>query len=460
MSITTSPDADLSDLASRLTGRVLLAGTDEYAAAATPWNVAVAPTFVAAVEVATPAEVATVVQYAAHAGLGVAVQATGHGAYAIDRPALLVLTHRLDEVTIDPEARTARVGAGVRWAAVIEAAAAHGLAGLAGSSPGVGVVGYVTGGGFGPVSRTFGWASDHVTAFDVVTGDGEMRRATPTENPDLFWGLRGGKGALGIVTAVEMDLVPLTEMYAGCLYFDGADVPTVLRAWAEWSPALPVEGNTSVAIMRMPDLPELPPPLAGRTTIAVRYAWVGDPADGERAASPIAGVAPVIMGQLGVMPYAAIGSIHADPQDPMPSYEGAGLLHGLPPEAVETLLELAGPDADCPQVIVELRLLGGAFDSEPRDPSAMGRRSGAFNLSTIGLGVPPVVDQVEAHSQALQTAMQPWSTNGVLPNYVPTADPHELARRYDESTFSRLGSVSERYDPQGVLIAGAPYRLV
>ena len=398
------------------------------------------------------------VRYAAGAGLAVAVQATGHGAYPIDQPSLLVLTHRLDEVTVDPEAQTARIGAGVRWAAVIEAVAAHGLAALAGSSPTVGVVGYLTGGGFGPVSRTFGWASDRVTAFEVVTGDGELRRATPTENPDLFWGLRGGKGALGIVTAVETDLVPLTEIYAGCLYFDGVDAAVVVRTWAEWAPALPAEGSTSLAIFRMPDQPDLPPPLAGRTTVAVRYAWVGDPKEGERAAAPITGVAPVILGGVGVMPYAAIGTIHADPVDPMPGHEGAGLLHGLPPAAVETLLSLAGPDADCPQVMVELRLLGGALATEPPHPSALCHRSEAFSLASIGVGVPPVVARVKAHSEALQRAMQPWSSGGVLPNYASTSDPQEVARRYDEATWARLATVSQRYDPQGVLVAGAPFR--
>ncbi len=299
---TTTLTADLDRLADRLTGRVLLAGTDAYAAAATPWNVAVRSSHLAAVEVADAADVATVVRFAAETGLEVAVQATGHGAYATDRPSLLVLTHRLDEVTVDAQARSVRVGAGVQWSAVIAAAAPHGLAGLAGSAPNVGVVGYVSGGGHGPLSRTFGWACDRVTAFDVVTGDGEQRRATPTENVALYWGLRGGKGALGVVTALEMDLVPLAEMYAGCLYFDGADAPAVLRAWAQWAPSLPAAGNTSLAVLRLPDLPSVPPPLAGRTTVAVRYAWVGDAAEGEAAVAPMADVAPVVFGVSGSCP--------------------------------------------------------------------------------------------------------------------------------------------------------------
>ena len=117
------------------------------------------------------------------------------------------------------------MGAGVKWLQVIEAAAPYGLAPLNGSSSDVGIVGYTTGGGVGPMARTYGIAADKVRAFDVVTGDGVLRRATPTENPDLFSALRGGKGAAGIVTAVEFDLVHLPTFYGGAIYFDGADAP-------------------------------------------------------------------------------------------------------------------------------------------------------------------------------------------------------------------------------------------
>ena len=345
---TPSSSPGLAELEARLEGRVLRPGSEDYTALATPWNVAVVNGYLAAVEVGNPQDVVSVLRFAAEQGLEVAVQATGHGAYTTPGRSLLVLTHRLDEVTVDPATRTARVGAGVTWARVLEAGEAHGLAGLAGSAPGVGVVGYVTGGGSGPVARTFGWASDRVAAFDVVTGDGELRRASATENADLYWGLRGGKGALGIVTAVELELLPLTEIYAGCLYFGGADAGAVLRAWRAWAAALPEAASTSVALLRLPDLPGVPPPLAGRMTVAVRYAWVGDAADGERAAAPMRDVAPVVLGGIGVMPYTALGSIHADPVDPMPGHEAAALLRELPEEAVETLLAYTVPTRTAP----------------------------------------------------------------------------------------------------------------
>ena len=196
-------------------------------------------------------DVAAAVRAAARLGLRVAVQCTGHGAAADQSGHLLISTTALDECTVHAQERWVRVGAGVKWSRVVAAAAEHGLAGLAGSSSDVGVVGYTTGGGTGPMARTFGLASDRVRAFEVVTGDGVLRRVTASDEPELFWGLRGGKGVLGIVTAVELDLLPLTEVYGGALYFDGADADTVLRTWRAWSRDLPESVTTSVAVLQL-----------------------------------------------------------------------------------------------------------------------------------------------------------------------------------------------------------------
>ena len=449
--------APFAALAGALTGELLLPGAADYERLATPWNLA-APGRPAAVIVAADAgDVSHTVGFAARHRLQVAVQATGHGAAGIDADTLLVHTGRLDECTVHPHG-WARVGAGVRWAAVLEAAAPHGLAPLAGSSPNVGVVGYTTGGGVGPVVRRFGAASDRVRAFDVVTGDGVLRRATPTENPGLYWGLRGGKGALGIVTAVEFDLVRLPEIYGGCLYFAGADAATVLHSWRQWSAGLGEDGTTSAALLRLPKLPGVPEPLAGTLTVAVRFAWTGDPAEGARQAARIRAFATPVLGGMDVLPYAALGSIHADPVDPMPSTESAALLHCLPAEAVDTLLALAGPGAPCPQVIVELRQLGGALARPPQHPSALCHRDAAFSLLLIGVGVPPLVDATRADAATILAALAPWSTGGLLPNFSASEDPAVVAAKYDRATLARLVTLSATFDPAGVLRAARPVR--
>jgi len=274
-----SPDAALRALTDAGLP-VHLPGSDDYASLTGTSNLvkAIAPAGVVAVRDAH--DVSVVLRVAAAAGVQVAVQGTGHGATETMRDAILVSTVALDEVTVHADERWARIGSGVKWQAVLEASAPHGLAGLAGSSPDVGVVGYLTGGGLGPVARTHGLASDTVRAFDVVTGDGVIRRASATQNSDLFWGLRGGKGTLGIVTAVEIDLVEQASLYAGALWFDAAAAPAVIRMWGLWSSLLPEQGTTSFAVMRLPDLPTFPEPLRGRTSVSVRFAWTGDASEG------------------------------------------------------------------------------------------------------------------------------------------------------------------------------------
>ena len=443
----------LEGLRRRLTGALALPGEDLHTRLATPWNVAVRTSPAAVVEARSAQDVVEAVRFAAVAGLAVGVQCTGHGIAADLDGALLVATGRLDECVVHPDG-WARVGAGVRWHTVLEQAAAHGLTGLCGSSPHVGVVGYTTGGGLGPMARTYGWASDRVRAFEVVTGDGVLRRATPDQHADLFWALRGGKGALGIVTAMEFDLVPQATVLGGALYFDGADAAAVLHGWARWCGTLPEQATTSIAVLQLPPLPGVPEPLAGRLTVAVRYVWTGAVADGERHLQPLRLLAAPLLDAVGVLPAAAMGAVHADPVDPMPAVETGDLLSALPPEAVDALLAVAGPGSASPQVIVEVRQLGGAVAREPQVPSALCHRDAAYVLNVIGVPFGPQGEAVVPHGAAVRAALAPWSTGGLLPNFAPGSGPERLARSYDPETLARLAELAERYDPHAVLRVG------
>ncbi len=447
----------LQALRACVTTHVALPGEPGYERCV-PWNVA-APVTPAAVVLATSAEdVAGTVRFAAAHGFTVTVQATGHGAVGVGPETIMVVSGAMKHCTVDRLARTARVGAGARWQDVLDAATPHGLAPLCGSAPGVGVVGYLTGGGIGPLVRTVGLSSDHVRGFELVTGEGRLLEATPDCNADLFWGLRGGKATLGIVTSVEIDLLPIAEFYGGALYFDGDDAAAVLHAWAAWCHALPETVNTSIAIQQLPPLPGVPEPLAGRMTVALRYAAVGDVADAERALAPMRAAAAPLLDTVGVLPYAAIGAVHTDPVDPMPVTENHALLSTLPTEAVEALLAVAGPGSGSPQAIVELRLLGGALAREPRHRSAFCHRGAAFSLSTIGVLMPETAPVVVGHANAVLKAIAPWSTGGQMPNFAPSDDPARPARVYSEDTLHWLAALADRYDPAGVLAAGQVIR--
>lgn len=174
--------------------------------------------------VATEADVVACVRFATEHSLPVHVQATGHGTYDTIENGMLLITRRLDTLVIDPDSRIATIGAGLTWASVMERAAEHALAPVTGSSTGVGAIGFLLGGGLGPLSRTFGFAADWVRSFRVVTADGNAVTASASENQELFWALRGGKVGLGIVTEARMELIPLSSLYGGGLFFEGENI--------------------------------------------------------------------------------------------------------------------------------------------------------------------------------------------------------------------------------------------
>jgi FAD/FMN-containing dehydrogenase len=219
------------ELKSRVRGQVLLPDEEGYDSERAGWNLAVEHHPKVIVVAVSAEDVAAAVRFAASEGLPVAVQATGHGPSVSADGAVLISTRRMTELEINPASATARIGAGVKWETVIEEAAPHGLAPLVGSTPDVGAVGYLTGGGLPVLGRRYGFAADHVRVLELVTADGRLRLATANRHPELFWAVRGGKGNFGVVTAVETDLMPVPRLYGGGLLFPGAATREVLGGW-------------------------------------------------------------------------------------------------------------------------------------------------------------------------------------------------------------------------------------
>ena len=456
---TATADALPSDLVHALRyevqGVVLVAGEPGYAELVTPWNLAVTMAPRAVVAARTAGDVAATVRLVGEHGLTVGVQSRGHGAHASLAGDVLVTTRDLDELEVHVEERWARLGAGVQGADVVAAAAPHGLLPLLGSSTDVGVVGLLTGGGVGPLARTYGLCADRVRAIDVVTGDGALRRVTPGTDPDLFAALRGGKGAAGIITAVEIDLLPLTSFFGGALYFDGTDTAAVLRAWTTWSANLPDEATTSIALLQLPDAAFVPPPLAGRLSVSLRFAWTGVPEEGVRLLDAVRTAGQLLLDDVSVRPTAALDSVHADPVDPLPGLEASTLLRELPDEAVEKLLALAGPGSSSPQLMVEVRRLGGALSRSGAHRTAFVHRAAEYSLFSVGIAMDP---RVAGHGADLVAGMERWTTGGVWPNYQPALDAASARRAYDVPTLQLLAAVVNRVDPAGVLVGGVPFR--
>ncbi|MDQ8700940.1 FAD-binding oxidoreductase [Streptomyces sp. LHD-70] len=396
-------------------------------------------------------DVRAAVRYAGAHGLRVAVQSTGHGlAAAAGDDALLVATGRMKGLRIDPAARTARAEAGVTWAEVIAAAAGHGLAPLNGSAPGVGVVGYLTGGGLGILGRRFGYAADHVRSFDLVTADGALRHVTADTGPELFWALRGGGGGLGVVTAVEFDLVPLAEVYGGVLAFADEQVPGALAAYLTWTEGLPEELTSSVALMTWPDAPFAPEAYRGRYVLAVRVAYTGSASEGARLVAPLRELGPMA-DDLRVMPYAESHTIHSDPPYPHP-YDGDNALVTSVPGAA--LGALTGESARA-GAVVQIKHLGGALGREPEVPNAVGFR-GARYLVTV-LSALFELDRSGARALHAQV-LAPLAEVRLGRNLNHLFGEHEeLAVRdaYEPSALRKLGAVRAACDPAGMFAAGS-----
>ncbi|MGW1406165.1 FAD-binding oxidoreductase [Streptomyces sp. NPDC002403] len=400
------------------------------------------------VEAAHAEDVRAAVAGAAARGLPVRVHATGHGLPGAVEGGVLISTRRMDSVAIDPVRRTARIGAGVTWGQVIEAAAPHGLAPLNGSSPSVGAVSYTLGGGLGVLAREFGYAADHVHALDVVTADGVLRRVSPDSEPELFWALRGGGHRLGVVTAMEIGLVRAGRLYGGSVAFDGEAAGTgaaeVAGRYLEWAGALPDTLTSSLAALRYPDLPQLPEALRGRYVVSVRVAYTGGAAEGERLVAPLRAIGPALADSLREMPYTDSHTIHSDPPFPHAYYGDSVVLGALDGSSAGRVLELAGPKAPM-MTVVQINHLGGALAARPAVDNAVPYREAGFLVRLLSPLDGTDVASVRALYAEVAEVLAPAALGRSLNFSFGGGDRTEGF--HDARTRQRLAGLVSRHDP-------------
>jgi FAD/FMN-containing dehydrogenase len=398
-----------------------------------------------------PADVLAAVRFAAERQLPVAVQATGHGPSVPADGAVFINTRRMTGVRVVPAERSARIEAGVRWGQVVHEAAAHGLAPLNGSSPEVGAISYVLGGGVPMLGRRFGYAADHVRQIDVITADGQLRHVSADCEPDLFWALRGGKGNHGIVVSLEIDLMPVDRLYGGGMYFSAEATADVLHAYREWVATVPEEMGSSLLLIQLPDLPAVPAAIRGRYVSHLRFAWSGPIAEGESWVRPFRDVARPLIDSVRDMPYREVGSIHHEPTTPVSFLGKNSLLGPLDEGAVKALLDVAGPAA-APPYLVELRHFGGALSRPARVPNAIGRRDAEFSLYSGSVVSPDSYASLRSAHETLHARLGPWGTGAVCVNFLsgPEVTTEVLRSAYLPADFERLVAIKKRYDPENM----------
>jgi FAD/FMN-containing dehydrogenase len=403
----------------------------------------------AAVVLAETADhVCATVRFAAESNVRVTAQGTGHNAAALGDLAdtILLKTSRMRGITVDPVRRIARVEAGVLWAELTAATSAHGLVGLLGSSPDVGVVGYVLGGGHSWLGRAYGLASNSVESIEVVTADGRLRRVDATHDSDLFWALRGGGGNFGIVTALELRLVPMTHVYAGALFWPIERGHEVWTAWSEWVHTLPETMTTWARFMRFPDFPEIPEPLRSNAFVIVEVTSAGEAADADAVLAPMRMLAPV-MDTMSTMPMTALSKVHMDPEQPVPAAGEGMMLAEFNAETAAALVAVAGADSGSPLLSLEVRHLGGALAREPKGAGALSRFVGSYLVYGVGITpVPAAAAAVHAATTAMRAALAPWDSGSGYLNFTErNAGPEYF---FAPDVLARLRKIKDRYDPQ------------
>jgi FAD/FMN-containing dehydrogenase len=436
-----------------LTGAVVLPGDPRYDQARSSFNLLGDQRPAAVAFPSDARDVADAVAYAKRLGLRVAPQATAHNQTPLGdmEDMLLVNVSRLQDIHVDPGAKSVRVGAGVKWDRVAPRLSAHGLAGLHGSSPDVGIAGYSLGGGMGWLARKYGLQTNIVSALELVTADGELIRVDAEHEPELFWALRGGGGNYGIVTAIEFGVVEVDELYAGAFFYPVDRAAEVLHTWNGVRHEFPDEMMSWASLLHFPPIPDVPAFARGNSYVVVMAAFLGSAADGGALLRPLKELGPQ-RDTFASVPPVVLGDLAMDPLDPVPFVSTSALLDELPAEGLEALLAAAGPESGRGPTVtmLQLRQMGGALSRV--QPGAGARATLPGDISLFALGVvmdDPMHQAVKEALGDIDAAVRPYRA-GYYPNFVE--EPADASTFFDEETWARLRAVKTVYDPDNVFV--------
>ena len=433
-------DSAIQWFTKHLTGTVIRRGDAGYEAARKVWNGMVDRSPAIIVRCQSTSDVVSAVDFARDHGLLVAVRGGGHSAAGLAScdDGIVIDLSAMRAVTVDPGQRIARVQGGARWSDVDAATHAHGLATTGGLVSSTGVGGLTLGGGLGWLMRSYGLASDNVVAVEIVTADGQIRRASATEQPDLFWGVRGGGGNFGVVTSFEFRLHPVRTMYAGMLVYPFSRARDVLRRYRDVALTASDELTTFAGLMTAPD---------GTPITAVLVGYNGDVAGGESAIKALRDLGPVA-DQVAEMPYPALQSML---DDAFPSglevYWRSNFLTGLTDDAIDVLCDrFASVTSPLSSLLIEQ--FGGAVRRVPAGDSAFAHRDAPFNRAVIARWTDPLTAALHTDwARDTGEAMLRFTSGGVYVNYLGAEGAARVRAAYGPEKYDRLVAIKRKYDP-------------
>jgi FAD/FMN-containing dehydrogenase len=396
-------------------------------------------------------DVATAINVAREQDLPLSVYGGGHGVTgsAVVDAGICIDTRTMNRVDVDPEQRLARVESGARWLAVDAATQEHGLAVTGGRASDTGIGGLALGSGSGWLERKYGFTCDNLVKAEVVTADGRQVVASEDENPDLFWGLRGGGGNFGVVTAFHLRVHPVGPIVlAGQLMYPAPMAGDLMRFYRDFILGAPDEVCGGMAFITAPPEEFLPEPVRGQPVVGVVVLYAGDPAEGEEAFRPLREFGPPGLDMVQPMPYVAVQQMIDAPNQPgRLNYWNADFYSGLPDEAVDTFVERATkPVSPHSQTLVMPG--GGAIARVPEDANAFGNRSAAFNLHYLSMWEDPAeTERNITYTREFSSAMKPWSTGRAYLNFIGDEGLSRVEAAFGPEKFAKLQALKSKWDP-------------
>jgi FAD/FMN-containing dehydrogenase len=364
----------------------------------------------------------------------------------------------MGDVRVDPQRRRAWVGGGSLLRSLDRATEPHGLATTAGNVSHTGVGGLTLGGGMGWLARQFGLSCDNVESYTVVTADGEIVRATSTENPDLFWGLRGGGGNFGVVTEFEFRLHPTTgQALVADLYFDPFDPAAVnaIRAWRDLLPEAPRPATLTTDTMTVGEAPFLPSRLQGRPVVIAGFVWVGEMADARRYLEAFRGIGAPVAEEVAEMRYVDLQSIGDERHHHgLRRYSAGHYLTEFSDAAIDAYLArgipTGGSEPDWSTMPGGgLQAYGGAIAEVGEADSAFSNRATLVEFFAGTTWADPAEDTERmAGARAWAATLEPFSS-GTYVNVIADADA-DVSRAYHSGQLARLADLKRKYDPENV----------
>jgi len=399
-------------------------------------------------------DVAAVITHARTMELPLSVYGGGHsvtGAAVVDGGVCLDL-RGLRTVDVDPTGRTARVGGGCTWGEVDAATQESGLAVTGGRISTTGVGGLTLGSGSGWIERKLGLTCDSLLEVQLATADGRLVTASDTQNPELFWGLRGGGGNFGVVTRFTFRLHEVGPiLLGGLLMYPAAMAGDVVRFYRDFIAGAPDEVCGGLAFICAPPADFVPEPVRGQPVLGVMACYVGPVADGYQALGPLLEFGPPAISMVQPIPYVALQQMldEACPRG-MRNYWTADFLGNLPDEAVDALVERAAQPVS-PLTQINLIPGGGAISRVPDDATAFGQRTAPWNVHYLSMWPDPADDELNiAYTKETAAAMEPWTTGRSYLNFIGDEGSDRVADAFGPTAYSRLQALKQEWDPDNV----------